>query len=147
MKYICYLLVFLSVGCAQDWKLVWSDEFDRPGLPDPAKWGYEKGFVRNQEKQYYTEARKENARVEGGMLIIESRREEYRNAHYTSASLTTQGTASWTYGRMEMRAKLPTGRGIWPAFWMLGINESQVGWPACGEIDIMELVGFHPEVV
>jgi beta-glucanase (GH16 family) len=147
MKYICCLLLTLNAAWAGDWKLVWSDEFDKAGLPDPARWGYEKGFVRNHEKQYYTEARKENARVEGGMLIIEARKEDFRDAQYTSASLKTQGKASWTYGRFEMRAKLPTGRGIWPAFWMLGVNEHEVGWPRCGEIDIMELVGFSPEVV
>jgi beta-glucanase (GH16 family) len=149
MKSLGCLLLLLAVSAASaaDWKLVWSDEFDKPGLPDPALWSYEKGFVRNHEKQYYTEARKENAHVENGTLIIEARKEDYRDAHYTSASLTTRDKASWTYGRIEMRAKLPTGRGIWPAFWMLGINEREVGWPACGEIDIMELVGFHPEFV
>ena len=152
MKLIfCLLFVALTAAWAADWKLVWSDEFDKPGLPDPAKWGYEKGFVRNHEKQYYTDARPENARVEDGALIIEARKEDYRDAQhtaqYTSASLTTQGKASWTYGRIEMRAKLPTGRGIWPAFWMLGIDHGKVSWPACGEIDIMELVGFNPEVV
>src|SRR4051812_8880763 len=120
MKFILGLFFFaLTAAWAGDWKLVWSDDFDKPGLPDPAKWGYEKGFVRNQEKQFYTEGRLENARVEGGMLIIEARKEAFKNAEYTSASLTTDGKASWTYGRMEMRAKLPTGRGIWPAFWTL----------------------------
>lgn len=148
MKFIPGLFFFaLTAAWAGDWKLVWSDDFDKPGLPDPAKWGYEKGFVRNQEKQFYTDRRLENARVEGGMLIIEARKEAFKNADYTSASLTTEGKASWTYGRMEMRAKLPTGRGIWPAFWTLGINMREVGWPRCGEIDIMELVGFNPQVV
>lgn len=144
---VSFLLFAITAACAEDWKLVWSDEFSQSGLPDPAKWGYEKGLVRNQEKQYYTESRAENARVENGMLIIESRKEDYRGAQYTSASLTTRGKASWTYGRMEMRAKLPTGRGIWPAFWMLGDDHGRVHWPKCGEIDIMELVGFHPETV
>src|SRR5215469_12052083 len=138
----------LSPVYAADWKLVWSDEFDKPGLPDSTKWGYETGFVRNHEKQFYTGGRRENARVENGTLIIEARKEQYKDAEYTSASLTTQGKASWAYGRIEMRAKLPTGRGIWPAFWMLGTGHGKgVKWPDCGEIDIMELVGFHPETV
>jgi beta-glucanase (GH16 family) len=147
------------------WKLVWSDEFNVPGLPDPAKWDYETGFIRNNEQQYYTRARKENARVEDGVLIIEARKERWKNpaydpagkgkgrggrsrefADYTSASLTTRGKASWTYGRIEVRAKLPAGRGTWPAIWMLGTNR-QVGWPACGEIDIMEFVGFEPGII
>lgn len=149
------------------WKLVWSDEFAQPGLPDPAKWNYEKGFIRNGELQYYTVGRAENARVENGHLVIEGRRERFENpdhrpanpavsrsgrsnaafADYTSASLTTRDRASWTYGRIEVRAKLPTARGTWPAIWMLGTNMTQVGWPACGEIDIMEFVGFDPGVV
>jgi beta-glucanase (GH16 family) len=150
---------------AGDWKLVWSDEFDEPGLPNPARWGYEVGFIRNNESQYYTRARKENARVENGRLVIEARKERWPverpagkatarrtrqsrdHAEYTSASLTTQGKAAWTYGRVEVRAKLPSGRGTWPAIWMLGTNIGEVGWPACGEIDIMEFVGYDPGVV
>ncbi|HLH53557.1 MAG TPA: glycoside hydrolase family 16 protein [Verrucomicrobiae bacterium] len=151
---------------AGDWKLVWSDEFDKPGLPDPARWNYEEGFIRNNEAQYYTRARLENARVENGMLVIEARKERFKNAsfaaqaqgqggprrnkefaEYTSASLTTRGKASWTYGRIEVRAKLPGGRGTWPAIWTLGTNTSEVGWPACGEVDIMEFVGFDPGII
>ena len=150
---------------AGDWKLVWSDEFDQNGLPDPAKWSYEEGFVRNRELQYYTAGRRENARVVGGHLIIEAHKEQYPNARYqadapegrwqqrrehadyTSASLNTRAQASWTYGRIEVRAKLPGGRGTWPAIWMLGTNMNAVGWPACGEIDIMEYVGHDPGVV
>jgi len=135
------------------YKLVWEDDFskDPDGLPDPAKWICEEGFVRNHEAQYYTKGRKENARVENGTLVIEARKEPYPNpagkgpkvAAYTSASLQTYGKASWTYGRIEVRAKLPTGRGTWPAIWMLGDNcrEKEVGWPRCGEIDIMERFG------
>jgi beta-glucanase (GH16 family) len=161
---VIWLVVLLAapVGAA-DWKLVWSDEFDKPGLPDASKWSYETGFVRNYEAQYYTRARKENARVEDGMLIIEARKERFKNpgfdlgaegkgrgrefADYTSASLTMRGKASWTYGRIEVRAKLPAGRGTWPAIWTLGTNINQLGWPACGEIDIMEFVGFEPGVI
>lgn len=132
-------------------KLVWNDEFTGEGLPDPEKWGYEHGFVRNAEKQFYTRARTENARQENGVLIIESHKENWeengQKADYTSASVTTRGKASWSHGRMEVRAKLPAGRGTWPAIWMLGDSISKVGWPACGEIDIMEYVGFTPETV
>jgi len=127
------------------WKLLWSDEFDTPGLPDPQKWDYEVGFVRNREKQYYTRAHRENARVEDGMLVIEAHKEPYENAEITSASLHTWHKRHFLYGRIEVRAKLPTGRGTWPAIWMLGVNRDKVGWPTCGEIDIMENVGFDPD--
>jgi beta-glucanase (GH16 family) len=128
------------------WKLAWNDEFDTPGLVDPKKWAYEEGMLRNGEKQYYTKARKENCRIEGGMLIIEAIKEKGPGGRgdYTSASIETKGLASWTYGRIEMRAKLPQGRGTWPAFWTLG---NQGGWPSCGEIDIMEFVGYQPDKV
>ena len=158
------VLAALPVSAGDEWKLVWSDEFDKPGLPDPAKWGYEEGFIRNDEKQFYTKGRKENARVEDGMLVIEARKEKWKNpafdaakkggkrrgpesADYTSASLTTQGKAAWSHGKVEVKAKLPSGRGTWPAIWMLGTNIRDVGWPACGEIDIMEFVGYEPGVV
>jgi beta-glucanase (GH16 family) len=130
-----------------EWNLVWSDEFEYRGLPDPEKWSYEEGFIRNNERQYYTRERKENARVTDGHLIIEARKESYRNAEYTSASVTTRDRANWTHGRVEVKAKLPTGRGMWPAIWMLGTNIREVGWPECGEIDIMEYVGFDPETI
>jgi len=130
------------------WKLVWSDEFDVPGLPDPKKWTYEEGKVRNGEAQYYTKARPENCRIEGGMLILEARKEPFTGARgsgdYTSASIETKGLGSWQYGRLEMRARLPQGLGVWPAFWTLGVKD---GWPACGEIDIMEFVGHTPDKV
>ncbi len=141
------LIVLAPPAAAADFKLVWSDEFNKPGAPDPAKWTYEKGRIRNREAQYYTEARQENARIEKGRLILEARKEAWENAEYTSASLTTEGKASWSHGRVEVRAKLPGGRGTWPAIWMLGVNRKQVGWPKCGEIDIMENVGFEPEVI
>jgi len=128
-----------------EWQLLWSDEFDIEGLPDSTKWNYEEGFIRNDEAQYYTRARLENARVDDGMLVIEARQEKYEGADYTSASITTSGRASWRFGRIEVKAKLPTGRGMWPAIWMLGTNISEVGWPECGEIDIMENVGFDPD--
>ena len=126
-----------------DWTLVFADEFETPGPLDPARWGYEIGYVRNDEKQYYT-SRSENVRAENGMLVVEGRREAYQGYAYTSASVNTRRGFELTYGRVEARAKLPTGRGTWPAIWMLGTNIDQVGWPACGEIDIMENVGFDP---
>jgi beta-glucanase (GH16 family) len=138
------------------WKLVWADEFDYTGLPDPAKWDYEVGYVRNKEAQYYTRVRKENAWVEGGVLTITGRKEKFpipqgrgnrkgaREAEYTAASLITRGKASWTFGRVELRAKLPRGRGVWPAFWTLG---TAGGWPRGGEIDIMEYFGLRPRDV
>jgi beta-glucanase (GH16 family) len=125
------------------WSLVFADEFDSGGAPDPAKWGHELGYIRNNEKQYYT-SRTENVRIEGGNLIIEGRKEAYQGYAYTSASINTRGRFELLYGRVEVRAKLPAGTGAWPAVWMLGTNISQAGWPACGEIDIMENVGFDP---
>jgi beta-glucanase (GH16 family) len=144
------LMVAAATGVrAGEWELVWSDEFDYQGLPDKTKWDYEEGFVRNNESQYYTRARLENARVENGMLIIECRKEHFTPANhapveYTAASLVTLNKTNWQYGRMEVRAKLPQGKGVWPAIWTLGTNISKVGWPACGEMDIMEFVGKEP---
>ncbi len=130
-------------------RLVWNDEFGHDGLPDPASWNYEEGFVRNNEHQYYTRARLENARVENRRLVLEARREDFQTPSgivpCTSGSITTAGKRSWTYGRFEIRAKVPRGRGTWPAIWMLGDNIRDIGWPRCGEIDIMEYVGFLPQ--
>jgi beta-glucanase (GH16 family) len=132
-------------------RLVWSDEFDYIGLPDPAKWGYDVGGHGwgNKELQNYTFARQENARVEDGRLIIEARRDGLNNQMYTSARLVSKGKGDWTYGRFEVRAKLPSGRGTWPAIWMLPSQNSygDGGWPDSGEIDIMEHVGFDPDIV
>ena len=125
------------------WTLVFSDEFDGNGAPDQAKWGYEIGYIRNKEAQYYT-SRQENVRAESGNLVIEGRKEVSQGYAYTSASINTLGRFEFLYGRVEVRAKLPTGNGSWPAIWMLGTNRTQVGWPACGEIDVMENVGFDP---
>jgi beta-glucanase (GH16 family) len=130
------------------WKLVWSDEFNGSSpRPDPSKWTYEKGFVRNKEAQFYTADRRENARVENGKLIIEARREEFNGARFSSASVTTAGKFSVKHGRVEVRAKIAGGRGVWPAIWMLGDDIGKVGWPRCGEIDIMEHVGHEPGVL
>lgn len=125
-------------------KLVWSDEFNTPGHPDTTKWNYNigngDGGWGNNELEYYTSS-DSNARIENGNLVIEARKESLGGRNYTSARMLTQGKFDWTYGRFEIRAKLPKGIGTWPAIWMLGSNIPQVGWPTCGEIDIMEHVG------
>jgi beta-glucanase (GH16 family) len=127
-----------------DWKLVWHDEFDGPGL-DVAKWVRETGGGGwgNNELEFYTD-RPENARLEDGHLVIEARQEPFGNRRYTSARLKTEGFGAWKYGRIEARIRIPRGQGIWPAFWMLGDQCARVGWPACGEIDIMENIGREP---
>jgi beta-glucanase (GH16 family) len=130
------------------WVLIWEDNFDYKGLPSEKYWDYEEGYIRNHEAQYYTRGRLENARVENGHLIIEARKDDWNEKPITSASLNTYGKQSMLYGRIEVRAKLPTGVGTWPAIWMLG-NSYREGtrWPDCGEIDIMENVGFDPNVI
>lgn len=128
-----------------EWKLVWSDEFEGTGLPDSTKWSYNVGNWGwgNNEPQYYTEARTENAKLENGNLIIEARKDDMGNP-WTSARLTTQGKESFLYGRIEFRAKVPAGRGTWAAGWMLGDEyRDEVSWPYCGEIDVLECVGFE----
>lgn len=136
-----------------DYRLVWSDEFDQPdgSLPDPDNWNYDIGRGvngwGNGEFQYYTD-RAKNARIENGQLVIEAHEEQFDTALYTSARLVTRGKNDWTYGRFEARIKLPEGAaGLWPAFWMLGSNISEVGWPQCGEIDIMEYVSRLPNEI
>jgi beta-glucanase (GH16 family) len=155
-----------------DYKLVWEDDFtkDPDGFPDPKKWSFEKGYVRNNEPQYYAANRAENVRIEKGHLILELRKEAFtppdddasayggsshgkswsrpksdgkfldpKKAEYTGGSITTCDHASWCYGRMEFRAKMPAGLGPWPALWTLGVDDKQVGWPRCGEIDLLEM--------
>src|SRR2546423_8023173 len=132
--------------------LVWSDEFSGKdgSAPDPSKWTYDIGGDGwgNHELEYYTN-RPENVSVEKGNLVITARRETYKDAdgvtrQYTSTRLKTQGPFAQSYGRFEARIKLPAGQGIWPAFWMLGEDISTVGWPKCGEIDVMETIGKEP---
>ena len=157
---ICLISMMTSIAAGQQvssstnsnpatgYKLVWSDEFNKDGRPDPNNWTYERGFVRNQELQWY---QPDNARCQNGLLIIEGRREHKQNpryrsdardwrqsreyAEYTSSSLTTRRLHSWKFGRFEMRGRIDTRPGLWPAFWTLGIEGP---WPANGEIDIME---------
>ncbi|MGB3774046.1 MAG: glycoside hydrolase family 16 protein [Leeuwenhoekiella sp.] len=130
--------------------LVWSDEFDIPGAPNPDNWSYDLGTGNsgwgNNESQYYTD-RTDNIIVEDGFLKITAQREDFMGSEFTSSRILTQDKQEFTYGRMEIRAKLPQGGGTWPAIWMLGANFEEVGWPTTGEIDIMEHVGNAPTEV
>ena len=130
-----------------DWKLVWADEFDAPdgSAVDETRWSFNTGGGGwgNGEWQNYTD-RTDNACVEGGALVIRAQREDYGRSRYTSARLVTRDKGDWLYGRIEVRAKLPYGQGIWPAIWMLPTDSEYGGWPRSGEIDIMELVGHEP---
>jgi beta-glucanase (GH16 family) len=123
--------------------LVWSDEFNTPGAPDPSKWGYDLGNNNgwgNNELQYYTN-RAENVSISNGTLKITAKKESFSGFNYTSTRMLTKNKFTTKYGKIEARAKLPAGVGTWPAIWMLGSNIDAVGWPACGEIDIMEHKG------
>jgi len=148
------LVLFSSKANAQFNKLVWSDEFNGSGLPDSSKWSYDKGKGcpqscgwGNNELQYYTVANTNNARIEKGYLVVEARKEKIEGAEYSSARLVTKNKGDWKYGRLEIRAKLPAGRGMWPAIWMLPTDWKYGGWPHSGEIDIMENVGYWPDSV
>jgi beta-glucanase (GH16 family) len=165
-KSLCSSILFaaLAANCAEtkfepqpvndsanDWKLVWHDEFDTNSPPDPANWNYERGFVRNRELQWY---QPENACCTNGLLVIEARPEHKRNPQfvpgsndwktsrewidYSSANITSRDRHEFKYGKFEMRARIDTRPGSWPAFWTLGTNIADIGWPACGEVDIME---------
>lgn len=129
------------------WELVWSDEFDYEGEPDPEKWGYDVGGSGwgNNELQYYTAG--DNAVVTDGCLVIQARKEAMGGREYTSGRLVTKGRGDWLYGRIEICAKLPAGLGTWPAAWMLPTDWAYGSWPASGEIDIMEHVGYDQDVI
>jgi beta-glucanase (GH16 family) len=135
------------VGYREGWNLVWQDEFDGDTLNEQ-NWTFDLGGGGwgNAEWEKYTN-NPENVRVENGNLIIEARKENDPSAPYTSARLKTQGLQSWVYGRIEARIKLPSGQGIWPAFWMLGDDIRTSGWPNCGEIDILEFIGKTPHTI
>jgi beta-glucanase (GH16 family) len=159
---LCFIVLSISsFGCKSDsateppngppaekWELIWYDEFEVEGHPDSTKWSYEVGGHGwgNQELQYYTEKRLQNCRVEDGALIIEARKENWEGKNYTSTRLVSRYKGDWTYGRFEISAVLPKGRGTWPAIWMLATDWTygNGGWPANGEIDIMEYVGYNP---
>ena len=132
-------------------KLIWHDEFDGSGLPDSSKWSYEKGYVRNNELQYYTANRIENAVQRDGNLVITARNDstmiDGAIRPVTSASLISKGKGDWLYGRVEIRAKLPSCLGTWPAIWMMPTKAVYGGWPKSGEIDIMEHVGYDPDKI
>lgn len=156
-KGICVLLLFSllvvllpvnKTNAAPSWNLVWSDEFNGTSL-NRSNWtpeiGTGSGGWGNNELQYYTD-RAQNVQVTGGNLVITAQKESYGGMNYTSARIKTQDLKSFTYGKVEARIKLPSGQGLWPAFWMLGSNISTVGWPKSGEIDIMERVNLNPYV-
>ncbi len=170
---ISFFLMFLLISCSAQkneqqeekvviekqlvkGKLVWSDEFDKDGLPDIQKWSYDIGDAcnlpmgcgwGNNELQYYTEKKLKNARVENGHLIIEAHRENIGKSQYSSARLLSKGKADFLYGQYEIRAKIPGGLGAWAAIWMMPTNDKYGGWPRSGEIDIMEHVGFDKDTI
>lgn len=125
----------------------WADEFNTDGKPDTAKWGYDTGGSGwgNNELQYYTEG--PNVDVKNGLLVIEARKEKMGDKNYTSTRLVSKNKGDFLYGRFEARARLPEGRGLWPAIWMLPTDWAYGGWPRSGEIDIMEQVGYDPQTI
>lgn len=140
----------ITVFVTSELSLIWSDEFNIDGAPSTVNWNYDMGNGSggwgNKELQFYTN-RSENVIQENGNLVITAIKESYQGYDYTSARLKTQNKFSFTYGKVEVRAKLPAGTGVWSAIWMLGNDITSAGWPACGEIDIMEYVGYQPNVV
>jgi beta-glucanase (GH16 family) len=156
MKFFTASILSFSLACIahaeptqhKGYKLVWADEFDKDGAPNPKNWIFEEGFQRNRELQWY---QKENSTCKGGMLIIEGQKvskpnpqyskdskdwkQSRQTIEYTSSCLKTDGLHSWKYGRFEIRAKAPAGPGLWPAIWTLGVEGE---WPSNGEVDIME---------
>lgn len=140
-----------ATTASDEYKLVWSDEFDYNGLPAKEKWGYDTvgnawGWG-NHELQHYTVARPENVNVSEGTLKITARKEQWQDKQYTSTRLITKDKGDWLYGKVEVKARLPKGRGLWPAIWMLPTDWKYGGWPASGEIDIMEHVGYEPDSI
>lgn len=159
MKMAIVPIALLLIACGSQreikqydgYQLVFHDEFDYRGAPDPQKWNYEEGFIRNREPQWY---QKENVMVENGVLTITAKEEFAENknyeahsddwrhnrksANYTSSSVISKGHFEFKFGKVQMRAKIDVTQGQWPAFWMLGVNRGPVPWPACGEVDILE---------
>lgn len=152
---VCLLPLTALLACkpSEQRKLIWADEFNYSGSPDSVKWNYDLGDGcptvcdwGNSELQFYTSDPK-NVRVENDKLIIEAHRDSIGGKRYTSTRIKSKFKGDWLYGRIEVKAKLPRGRGTWPAIWMLSTDWKYGGWPASGEIDIMEHVGFDPGVV
>ncbi|MBQ4820415.1 carbohydrate-binding protein [Aquimarina sp. MMG016] len=144
LLFFTFFMMLSPVATSQSWNLVWQDEFTNGISPD---WVFETGNGSsgwgNNELQFY---RRENATIENGSLVITAKKENFGGYGYTSARMKTQGRRKFKYGKIEARIALPSGQGLWPAFWMLGSDISAVGWPACGEIDIMEHVNNEPDV-
>ncbi|MBL7862464.1 MAG: glycoside hydrolase family 16 protein [Cyclobacteriaceae bacterium] len=145
------LVILIVIGCQN--KPVWFDEFDYSGSPDSTKWNYDLGDGcpnvcgwGNNEAQFYTQDLK-NVRVENGNLIIEAHQDSLGGKAYTSTRIVSKHKGDWLYGRIEVKAKLPRGKGTWPAIWMLSTDWKYGGWPESGEIDIMEHVGYDPGVI
>ncbi|MEJ5993876.1 family 16 glycosylhydrolase [Pedobacter sp. Du54] len=138
-----------STPIAKGWKLKWADEFNAPGLPDPKNWTYDRGGSGwgNNEQQFYTDADTLNANVVRGFLNIIARKGDKEKMKYTSARIASRKKFDWKYGRLEVRAMLPKGTGIWPAIWMLPTDWKYGNWPKSGEIDVMEHVGYEPDSV
>jgi beta-glucanase (GH16 family) len=146
------MVILLATRCT-DKKPVWADEFDNVGAPDSTKWNYDLGDGcpnvcgwGNNEAQSYTQDAK-NVRVENGNLVIEAHKDSLGGKAYTSTRIVSKFKGDWLYGRIEVKAKLPKGKGTWPAIWMLPTDSKYGGWPASGEIDIMEHVGYDPGVI
>lgn len=146
--YILLVSLMINQCSSTTRKIVWSDEFNYTGAPDSTKWGYDLGGNGwgNNELQFYTKSNK-NVRVENGNLIIEAHKDSIENSPYSSTRLVSKKKGDWLYGRIEVRAKLPKGKGTWPAIWMLSTDWKYGGWPESGEIDIMEHVGYDPGVI
>ncbi len=154
-----------ALPAAPQWTLAWQEEFEQAGLPNDQSWQYEVGFIRNSELQYYTHADLDNCFIRDGKLNLVAKHETITNPDYapqakhktprytretaavTSASINTLDKVAFGYGKIEIRAKLPQGQGVWPALWMMGINCAQRNWPDCGEIDIMEFVWGTPKTI
>jgi beta-glucanase (GH16 family) len=153
---VTFLLIFVSfIGCKNgettEWKLVWSDEFNYQGLPNPSKWNYDTignayGWG-NNELQFYKASREANVWVNGKYLHINAIKEEVQGFNYTSARLTTKEKGDWLYGKVEVRAKVPDGVGLWSAIWMFPTDSEYGIWPRSGNIDIMEYVGYNPDSI
>ncbi len=156
---IIFLASFFLISCKgenvvkettkEKWQLIWNDEFDYEGLPDENKWDYDAGGAGwgNAEQQFYTAYDTNTVRVANGVLIIEAHKKWHLGMPYKSGRVVTRGKGDFLYGKIEISAKLPKGRGLWPAIWMLPTEQKYGGWPSSGEIDIMEMVGHEQDYI